>query len=258
MNSDQIFNAGLKRARAGDYHGALISLRLAASLGDESAELFRLMGKTHVHLGELKQAEDTFRHALAIDPRDSAAALCLDRLCRLRIIRRTAALAAALAVAAAIFLALWFSWRAYRRLDVAVAAISARSAANPAAVARAELPATAAPRMETLPQRPPPLVATPSFESRYREAVGTALKGDLRRALPLLRALSGEEYANQPLAGNVHFWMGRCLYELGQTREALEHFQRVLERYPGSRKYGEASIDAARCRRKLGESYQRR
>jgi len=244
MNADQIFNAGLKRARAGDYHGALISLQLATSLGDESAELYRLMGKTYVHLGELRQAEGTFRHALVIDPQDSVAALCLDRLCRVRVIRRTTALAAALAVAAAMSLALWFPWRAHRRLD--------------SAVARAELPVPAAPRMEAPAQMPPPLPATPLFESRYREALGTALKGDLRRALPLLRALSGEEYANQPLAGNVHFWMGRCLYELGQPREALEHFQRVLKRYPGSRKYGEAAIDAARCRRKLGGPYQGR
>ena len=94
-------------------------------------------------------------------------------------------------------------------------------------------------------------MAAELFKNQYKEAVALAFKGDLERALGMLKALSGEQDAGQPLAGNVHFWMGRCLYELGRTREALDHFRIVVERYPASPKFGEAKIDVERCERKL-------
>ncbi len=320
MNADHLFNAGLRSARAGDYHGAVTTLLLATSLGGESAEIHRLIGKAHVHLGELDQAEDSFRRALAIDFHDNGAASCLAVLRRHRIMRSIASATAIIAGAAVMCLALWFPWRAYRRLDASVAAISAPSAGRPEAARRLEVfvpapraetplpaarqPSVAAPSTPATPRMamPPPIqtqsraaapaspapagiatppptqarttvvkpsspaaprVATPRatppqpgsamplFESQYKEAVRVAFKGDLKQALALLAALSGEEYASQQLAGNVHFWMGRCLYELHQPREALDHFRRVLERYPNSPKYGEALADVDRCQRKL-------
>jgi len=250
MNENEFFNAGLRRAQAGDYPGALIGLRLAQGLGADSAELHRLIGKVYVHLGELEQAEYSFRRAQAIDPRDSAAALCLDRLHRFRLTRRALTAVVLPATAAAIGLALWFPWEAYRRLDAAVASISAPIAPAVGTNSGITLPTTTHPQAPN-PEPCPPVTALPAFESRYREALGVAFAGDLKQALSLLRPLSAEEYAGRPLAGNVHFWMGRCLYELGEAREALDHFEIVLKRYPGSPKGGEAAADAARCRGKL-------
>jgi len=65
--------------------------------------------------------------------------------------------------------------------------------------------------------------------------------------------MARDQYAQEPLAGNAHFWLGRCLFELGMTGKALEQFQRVLQSYPGSPKTGEALLDAGRCYKRLGD-----
>lgn len=49
----------------------------------------------------------------------------------------------------------------------------------------------------------------------------------------------------------MHFWLGRCLYELDETGRALEQFQTVLQTYPGHGKEGECLLDAGRCLRRL-------
>ncbi len=291
MNADQLFNAGLKCARAGDHRSAIFSLRLAASLEAGSAELHRLAGKVCVHLGDLKQAEDCFLAAVALDRGDRGAALCLATLRRCRNLRRAALTAGVAAAVLVMSLAVWSVWRAYNRLDVAIAALSAPAAQRistppapevqvpatpqatvipkapqkpPAAAAAKPSPATV-PSSRVSPATPPasappqPAAAAPSkapatataFENDYRVAVGVAFKGDLKRALELLKPLSSEEYADNPLAGNVQFWMGRCLYELGRHEEALDHFQRVLDHYPKNPKRVEAIIDASRCKEKL-------
>lgn len=255
MDTDQLFNAALRRARAGDCRNALAPLGLAASLGEESAELYRLMGKVFVHLGEVERAADAFSRALAIGGNDRDAALCLDTLRRFRCFRRVLAAVALVSVVGMASLAVWIPWRASRRHDTAVAAITAPGALRSVAVTRSETDVRAKPRIEALPGAPrQPGLGSALFDSQYRKAVEIAFRGDLAGALALLRPLSAEEYAGHPLAGNVHFWMGRCLYQLGQTQEALAHFQRVLDQYPDCRKYGEAVIDEARCRHALARA----
>ncbi len=303
MDADQLFNAGVNSARAGEYECALSSLQVAASLGDHSPELYRLIGKVHVHLGNIREAEDRFRKVLAVNPGDKAAAKSLAVVRRFRLVRRSIAAVAVLACTAVVVVAAWVLWMEFLRLDNAIAAISAQTATLQAAPpARVETVPPAAPKSEIQPRpsppppvtpqaavptpapkpvtqpKPSPAVARPAtvpspipkpemypkppssapmaaelFQSQYKQAVEIAFKGDLERALEMLTSLSGEQDAGQQLAGNVHFWMGRCLYELGRPRDALDHFRIVVERYPSSPKFGEAKIDVERCERKLAQ-----
>ncbi len=247
MDADQLFNAGLRSARAGDYECALSSLRVAVSLGDQSPEVFRLIGKVHVHLGNLPEAEARFRKTLVVHPGDKAAAQCLAAVRKFRRVRRSVASTAVVACVAVVVVAagsLWFSAQPARQ--------------QPAPAARAEVAPPPAPKpVIQPPPEPPPPAPKPetqpkaAFEDLYKKGVALAFKGDLEGALGMLKPLSGEQDAGQPLAGNVHFWMGRCLYELGRTQEALDHFRTVVERYPACPKFGEAKIDVDRCQQKL-------
>lgn len=260
MNADALFNDGLRRARAGDSIAALALLRQAVAVEGDRAESYRLMGKAHLHLGELEAAQRCWRQALALEPGDTGSAACLAALVRFQRTRQAAATVAVVAVLAVVAGSLWYQWSSLRGIQEAV-----RSLEVSLRLAR-ETQKSATP--QPLPPAPPyPSVTSPgkaasspvaSVEIRYREALSAAMSGDLQKARLLFERMALEIPAQEPLAGNIHFWLGRCLYELGEIRQALDQFNIVLERFPRNPKLGDALLDAGRCHVRLGQRDQAR
>jgi TolA-binding protein len=283
MHPNALYNDALQRTREGDFQSALFPLQEAIAAEGGRCDSYRLMGKIHVQLGNLGEAEQSFRAALAIDPQDTNAAHCYGVLRNFRQTRRAAITLAALSSIAVLLGLFWYSTRSIRRLDLEIATVTARIAPRtsptaerlPVTQSAAMIPTRSRNEAKALSQgktessvmihapggsseASKPVAAGRSSSSalpyslRYQEAVAQALQGKLQEAVPLLEAISGTENDGEPLAGNAHFWLGRCLYQLKNTSEALKQFELVLTRFPESPKTGDALLDAGRCFRKLG------
>jgi TolA-binding protein len=137
--------------------------------------------------------------------------------------------------------AFWRQTRSLERIQKTISDVQAAKAVAPLPVRQPSATA-AAPAVPSLP-----------FASRYERALQAARTGDLRQARALFEKLSAEAESKTPLSANVHFWLGRCLYELGETDQALVQFHIVLDRFPESAKRGDALLDAGRCYLKLRE-----
>lgn len=257
MEADDPFQRGLDLARRGDCELALACLRRSLALTGDRSETLRLMGKVHLRLGEFSQARDCWLRALALDPDDSGSAACLAVLAAFRKTRRTAAALAGAALLALLLAAVWYGWGGGRAAGPmaeagrAVARPVAPMAGEEGAGARAaELPAAPA----AAPQQPAAAqpLSEQVFARLYREALDLALRGEIAQARARFAALAGEEHAGRRLAGNVHFWLGRCLVQLRETEAALMEFRHVIGRYPESPKRGHALLDAGRCWLRLG------
>jgi TolA-binding protein len=160
-------------------------------------------------------------------------------------------------VVALVIAGFWLQWRSLRGIRQSVVRIETALSERPASV-KEETPAPVSAQVSPAPPLPAepvkaPIPPEPPFPDRYREAVSAAMRGDIKTARAMLEPLADDKYAGQRLAGNVHFWLGRCLYEAGEVRTALEQFTAVLERYPGSPKFGDALLDAGRCYLRLGQ-----
>ncbi len=289
MRADSLFNEGLRRARTGDYVPALALLRESLALDADRAETCRLMGKVCLHLGQLDEAEACWERALALEPSDSEAARCLRVLGRHRTLRHAWSAALVLILAAVVTAVSWHHYRSLRGFETALARLETRlqvaaqpqlpeqeapeppgaPAAPPAAQPQPEAPAepvqepAAPPAPPPIPTRAPAAAPPPSparapetsvpFADRYQTALSAALAGELAKARGLFEPLAQEVHAKEPLAGNAHYWLGRCLYELGDTRAALQRFNLVLAQYPRSYKVGDAMLDSGRCHLRLGD-----
>jgi tetratricopeptide (TPR) repeat protein len=257
MNGADPFNEGIEHARNGDYLAALDSLQRSLTTTGQVAETYRVMGKVHLRLGELDRARDCWHQALVIDPRDGQTRDCLALLERFHRNRRLLQVLGALAAVVLVVAGLWLQWRTLRAIQKSLVRIEAALPQRTASIgaetpAPVPVPISPAPPPAAEPVKAPP-PPEPPFQDRYREAVGVAMRGDIKTARVLLERLADDKYAGQRLAGNVHFWLGRCLFELGEVRPALEQFTGVLERYPRSPKLGDALLDAGRCYLRLGQ-----
>lgn len=257
MDGDDPFRRGLELARRGDCELALACLRRSLALTGERSETLRLMGKVHLRLGEFSRARDCWLRALALDPDDAGSAACLAVLAAFRKTRRRAAALAA-TLGAALLLVGVFYVRVGRH-GVHPAAEPGHVSAPPAAPsaeeartgARAVVPA-AAPAAAVQPPATAQPLSDEDFARLYRAALEFALRGEIAEARARFETLAGEEHAGRRLAGNVHFWLGRCLAQLRETEAALKEFRRVIDRYPESPKRGHALLDAGRCWLRLG------
>ncbi len=259
MNADALFNEGLHRARAGDYVAALALLRQTAALEGYRNDTYRLMGKVHFHLGELEGAQRCWRETLALEPGDAVSAACLATLRRFLFVRRVAGMFATLAFLMLLAGFLWHLWDSLRGVRLSLAdlkAATARLAERIETTARTSPTPTPVLPAEKAPREPAqPHLAVP-IETRYRIALAAALEGEIENARRLFESIARSMPENEPLSANVHFWLGRCLFELGDPRAALEQFRLVTDRYPNHAKAGDALLDAGRCYARLGERTQ--
>ncbi|GEM_PF-4021101 len=248
MTAGDPFLRGLELARRAEYELALACLQRSLALTGERSDTLRLMGKVHLRLGELAQARSCWLRALALDPDDSRSAECLAVLAGFRKTRRAAAaLGAALAVALALAGA-WYEWGGPRAARPT--AKLERAAPSPRAPVAEEERAPARAAEQPAPAAEP--LSEEAYARLYREALDLARRGEIAEARARFAPLAAEEHAGRRLAANVHFWLGRCLYESKETEAALREFALVVERYPASAKRGDALLDMGRCWLRLG------
>ncbi|MBM3792039.1 MAG: tetratricopeptide repeat protein, partial [Acidobacteria bacterium] len=208
-NPDEVFNDALRKARLGDLEGAAARLHRVIELEGESAEVCRLLGKVDLHAGRLEEAAQWWRRALELSPADAGSARCLRVAGRYRRFRRIAAIAivAVLIVAAGFFL--WHQRESSGETQAAIARLEGH-------LIRIE--DLVRPVAETFPKEEPPArpaIAEPApapvmpIEVRYKDALDSALNGDLQAARARFETLLSEAGTGNPLQANIHFWLGR-------------------------------------------------
>ncbi|MCD4651833.1 MAG: tol-pal system protein YbgF [Candidatus Cloacimonetes bacterium] len=65
-----------------------------------------------------------------------------------------------------------------------------------------------------------------------------------------------EQYPQDPLVVNAHYWQAECLYAQEDFTAALKVFQGIVDFYPETPKAPDAQIKIAKCYDKLGQKKQ--
>jgi tol-pal system protein YbgF len=96
----------------------------------------------------------------------------------------------------------------------------------------------------TIPQ-PSPAVPTRPDETEvhlYERGLRAYQVGDYESALEFLRHFL-KQYAQSPLAGNVHYWIGESLFAQRQYKAAITAFDQVVQKYPNDTKVPAAMLN---------------
>jgi tol-pal system protein YbgF len=146
----------------------------------------------------------------------------------------------------------------YLDLDARIKALEARSAVTGAA-APAEAPADVAPVPATAPTAAAP---RPVATAPIPGADGTD-RGDYQAAFTLLKDSQYDQsiaafskfivdHPDSALADNAQYWLGEAYYVNRDFPTALAAFQRVVDRYPQSRKLPDSLLKVGYCNYELG------
>jgi len=73
-------------------------------------------------------------------------------------------------------------------------------------------------------QTPPPAPVITDMSAAYTAALGQYRKRDFAGAMQQFEQLLGNNI-QEDLADNCHYWIGECLYGMGQYGDAIHHFE---------------------------------
>ena len=121
--------------------------------------------------------------------------------------------------------------------------------------------APAAPAAPVAPRMPPPAAASPPARSVSVTPDGTD-RGNYQAAFALLKDSQYDQaiaaftsfladFPDSPLADNAQYWLGEAYYVNRNFPTALEAFQRVVDKYPQSRKVPDALLKVGYCQYEL-------
>ena len=95
--------------------------------------------------------------------------------------------------------------------------------------------------------------STLSPEEAFTQANGFYEKGEYETAIDgFRRYLAG--CADQPDAENAYYWVGECYYSQEKYNEAVTEYRHLVTTYPNSANLGRAIYKLARCQQELGNT----